>query len=71
MIIGLIVLAVIVVLYFLGIVGLLSILGAIFILIGSFGALVYDEIDERLHRAGFIIVTIFGIILIVGDLIYW
>jgi len=67
--IGIIVLAIVIVLYFLGIVGIWSVAGALVLSIGSFGALVYDGSKDKLKRAAFIIISIVGIAMMVYDAI--
>ena len=67
--IGLLVLAIILILYFLGIVGILSIIGAVIMGIGSFGALVFDETYDRIKRVAFVVIAVAGVCLIAFDLI--
>ncbi len=67
--IGLIVLAIVIVLYFMGMVGALSIAGALVLAVGSFGTLVYDGRREKWKRAAFIILSIAGIAMMVYDVV--
>ena len=68
--IGLIVLAIIIILYFLGIVGALSVAGAIVMAFGSLMALIYDRPKDKWKRAGFVILSIIGIGMMVWDTVY-
>ncbi len=65
--IGLIVLAIIIILYFLGMVGALSVAGALVLAVGSFMALIYDRPKDKWKRACFIALSVAGIALIVYD----
>ena len=67
--IGLIILAIIVILFFLGYVGILSVIGAIIFMFGTLGALIYDEIYDKIKRIAFIIIALFGVALIIFDMI--
>lgn len=66
---GLVVLLVVIALYLLGWVGLLSVLGAVVLSAGSFGALVYDRPRDKWKRAGFVILTVVGIAMIAYDVL--
>ena len=66
--IGILILSIIIVLYFLGVVGVLSIVGAIVFMIFAFLALIFDEIYDKPKRITFIIVSLGGIALIIFDI---
>ncbi len=65
--IGLVVLAIIIVLYLLGIVGFWSIVGALAISVGSFMSLIFDQPRDKWKRAAFIALAILGIAMILID----
>jgi len=64
---GLLILAIVVALYFLGIVGPLSVAGALVLAAGSLMALIYDRPKDRWKRACFIALTLAGIAMIAYD----
>jgi hypothetical protein len=67
--IGILILIIIIALYLLGVVGVLSIAGAIVFMIFGLLALVFDETYDKPKRIAFIILALCGIVLIIYDVI--